>query len=170
MLTPRAADLNEIVEDFVRNCAAAGVGDISAQTGCDPIPVNLSAAALRDLLDTLQDAWRETRGPHDKLELLCWDSGPEARLAIVLTRSSRNEHDSARAPAFIAMHNIFKKLQASPHACGAVIEADFALTEKSDAAAMTILLPKPPVRKRAVAKARNVWASLMTPGVTDRVE
>ena len=138
----QAVDLNEAVEDFARGCAAAGVNSVSVQTGCDPIGIKAAAAELRHLLDTLMATWRETRQPNDKLELLAWDAGAEARLAIVLSKNSSLEDAKASAPASVTMHNIFRRLQPLALACGASVEAGWAPAGLGDFAAMTICLPK----------------------------
>jgi len=164
--SPGAADLNRVVEDFVR--ANAATSNVSAQTGCDPIFVRPAAAALRHLLETLLSSWRATAHPEDKLELLTWDSGAEARLAVVLTRIA--SETPAAAPAFIALRNIFRKLDPMVQACGVDVEASFAPTGESDSASMTICLPKRPPANLCAAATRRPAFRAFAPQVRDRAE
>jgi hypothetical protein len=133
------ADLNQVVEGFVRDNAAAGIADLSAQTGREPILVKLEASALRALLDGMLHVWRQTRHPHDKLELLTWDPGPRARLAIVLSHGCAGDR-LVRAPAFIILRNICRTLHPLAEACGVHLET----AGHFGSAALTIALPKQP--------------------------
>ena len=146
-----ATDLNEVVEDFAQDCAASGVKNVSVQTASDPIAVKPAAAALRGLLDTLMRTWRETRQSSDKLELLTWDAGAEARLAIVLSNSPAAGDRAGQSPASVTMNNMFAALHPLAQACGASIEAGWAPNNLSDFAAMTICLAKPALASAASA-------------------
>ena len=168
LLAPRAADLNEVVENFARDCFAAGFKSVSAQTGSDPIVVKPSAADLRQLLDALLHAWREVRQPNDKLEFLTWDSGCEARLAIVLAKSS-GIGGAEQAPAHITMRNIFRNLHPLAQACGASVEAGLTPDDRCDFASMTLCLPKQTLaRANVVVAPRNHDATLEEPEIRDR--
>ena len=151
-LAPRAANLNEVVEDFARDCFTAGIKTISAQTGSDPIIVKPAATALRQLLDALLATWSEVRQPNDKLELLTWDPGHEARIAIVLTKAS-DTGAIERAPAHVTMRNIFRKLHPLAQACGVDVEADWTRDDNRAFSSMTLCLPKQSLARTSVAAA-----------------
>lgn len=139
---PQTTDLNAVVEEFGRECLARGAERVSLQTGADPISIKPAAAALRSLLDTLLNVWRETRQSNDKLELLTWDAGHDARLAVVLTKSRPGETAAAPEAGFSAMRSLFRTLRPMAVACGGAIESGWAPADHPEFEAMTICLPK----------------------------
>jgi hypothetical protein len=143
-------DLNQIVESFVRDNAAAGIANLSAQTGREPILVIPETDALRALLEAMLLVWRQTRHPHDKLELLTWDPGPQALLAIVLSHRCGSSGAAVRAPAFIVLRDICRTLHPLAEGCGAHVES----AGHFGSAALTISLPKQPPAGAASAARR----------------
>jgi hypothetical protein len=83
----RPANLNNVIEAFVKNISGAGASKVSALTSFSPIFVHADGASVWRLLDGVLRSWRVGRAPTDRLELLCWDSGAEAKLAVVMSRS-----------------------------------------------------------------------------------
>jgi len=139
---PQTTDLNGIVENFGRECLARGAQGISLQTGSDPISIKPAAAALRGLLDTLLTVWRGARQADDRLELLTWDAGHDARLAVVLTKSRASERATAPETGVSAMRSLFASLRPMVVAVGGAIESDWAPANYPEFEAMTICLPK----------------------------
>jgi hypothetical protein len=142
------ADLNTAIEAFVENLSGAGARKVSALTSSSPIFVQADGASVRRLLDCILQSWRETRRPTDRLELLSWDAGAEAKLAIVFSRtaddfSAVHATDDAPAPASEFLTRLLRDMKPHADVCGARIAVD------SGACAATLLylmlsLPKKP--------------------------
>jgi hypothetical protein len=122
------ADLNSAIEAFVEDMASAGARKVSALTSSSPIFVRADGALVRRLLDCIVQSWREARRPTERLELLSWDAGAEAKLAIVFSRtpddSAAQSADAAPAPGSEFLGRLLRDLRPHVEACGARIGVD----------------------------------------------
>ena len=141
------ADLNSAIETFVEDMSGAGARNVSALTSSSPIFVQADGASVRRLLDCILQSWREARRPRDRLELLSWDAGAEAKLAVVFLGtpddSAAQSADAAPAPASKFLARLLRDLRPHADACGARIGVD----QSARAATLlylTLSLPKKP--------------------------
>ena len=140
------ANLNSVIEGFVRNMSGAGASNVSVLTSFDPIFVRADGASVWRLLDCVLQAWRQVRRPVDRLELLSWDAGADAKLAIVFSKHTNafptNEQPtaiSASSPEFL--RRLCQDLRLHAEICGARIEADRGSPAASKVN-LTLSLPK----------------------------
>ena len=122
------ADLNSAIETFVEDMSGAGARKVSVLTSSSPIFVQADGASVRRLLDCILRSWREARRPTDRLELLSWDAGAEAKLAVVFLGtpddSAAQSADAAPAPASEFLSRLLRDLRPHVDACDARIGVD----------------------------------------------
>lgn len=140
------ANLNNVIDAFVRNISGAGARKVSALTSFDPIFVRADGASVWRILDCVLQAWRQARRPADRLELLSWDAGADAKLAVVFSRQASGrpvDHwpDAIRASWLEFLSRLCQDLGAYVQMCGARMEADYG-SPASTKMSLTLSLPK----------------------------
>ena len=142
-----AADLSDEIDAFVGALSGAGARNVSALSSSGPIFVQADGVSLRRLLDRLLKSWRAARRPTDRLELLSWDAGAEAKLAIVISAEAFDFagglSDAAGAPAGEFLGRLRRDLKPYAEACGARIDAAGRLPAATTRY-LTLSLPKKP--------------------------
>jgi hypothetical protein len=141
------ADLNSAIEAFVEDVSSGGACKVSALTGSSPIFVQADSASVRRLLDCILRSWDAARRPTERFELLSWDAGAEAKLAIVFSRarddSAAQSADAAPAPASEFVGRLLRDLRPHVEACGARIGVDQSACVAT-LLYLTLSLPKKP--------------------------
>ncbi len=143
-----SANLNSVLESFVKNLSGTGASKVSVLTSSNPIFVRADGPSIWRLLDRIVQKWREGRGPLDHLELLCWDAGADAKLAAVFSMPDKTfvaagapQLDSARPQKFL--QQLCQHLESFTEICGAGMEIN-AHTGASTTLTLTLSLPKRP--------------------------
>jgi hypothetical protein len=136
--TERPSDLVALVDALVRRDGRPLDRGIGALTSEGPLWLAAPARETRALLVELLARWREERCVGDRLELIVWDAGENARIAAVISRAP----NAPRARLAASVRGLISALQPFASACGATIESVGEPRGRVERISFAIQLPK----------------------------
>jgi hypothetical protein len=152
------AELNAIVSEAMQSDAnrRGAEDEVSGMLSEHPVYANCEPGAARALVEQAIAAWRRQRQAGDRLEMITWDAGHEARIALVSTQRaivSLAPPDRLAPFKALDMRSVHAAIRGAVVACG----GDVRITGGAAPSSLTICLPKM-LRDKAQPRQERLWS------------